>query len=256
MEQLYPEPPHLTISLYSDEDETLTYAKICKALQNFDCTGLEILQVVRKNQLFESLSDLSGEIETINAQQVRWNTLTSGEDTELRVVKAGFWHRKLGKVVASYLAAPAMNRHPLEVFISADALGFPLHLLEKQQRAAAYARARWTKMLAQTVFSVTGAQYGAIAVEQTIPPPCLMRSRPPAEITEIYVASDVLAGHPGLESGLAQVYADFSIENWKTGNLYCAWGPFTQRESTGSTIDSKAASDLLAQFIGKPAPHP
>jgi len=114
--------------------------------------------------------------------------------------------------------------HPVAVSVSADALGLPEELWKAKDRKAAYKLAGWATDVLRRLAGRTGAVYGAIAVEETLPTPSALRTG--ASIAGLPFLSAELPA-----SVLDKFHAAFGRTqpvHWAEGTLFPGWKPFAQ----------------------------
>src|SRR4051794_35068 len=132
------EPPHLLVSVYSDQPEVETFARLCDVAQGSGCVPSNVVDVAPSNLDFELLSDLGGSREIVNPSPARYARLIAGKESDLRVLRAGFKHRKFGVAVVEYLQKTGPGSHPISLSVSAEAFGIPESLWSSAQRRSAY----------------------------------------------------------------------------------------------------------------------
>ncbi len=165
MDALYPEPPHLTIAVYPGLDEVECFANVCALVEEADCTPNGVVEVLPWDRTFEYRSDLADVIQRLRVDGGRHAAIMAGDPATGRPVRAGFAHRKLGVVVAEYLAAPSGDQHPIGVSLGAGALGVPRDLWKGSDRAKASQLAQWSTDLLRVTSASGIALYGGIATK-------------------------------------------------------------------------------------------
>src|SRR5262249_52879679 len=125
MSELYVEPPHLTTAIYSDRPETETFARMCDVAIELNCTPLGLLDVPPLDRSCDLLSSLGDATRVREVSQVRCSQLIAGQDPELRVLRAGYAHRKLGRIIVEYIQRIGAAPHPTAISVGSDSLGVP-----------------------------------------------------------------------------------------------------------------------------------
>jgi hypothetical protein len=94
----------------------------------------------------------------------------SGVDTRTQLVRAAFI-RDGEPVVVGYGPAPAGESHPLIVATYAAGLDLPEDMRKETDVAAAHRSAEWSLALLSRLAGDTGALYGTVTVEESMPSP-------------------------------------------------------------------------------------
>lgn len=137
MRDLYPDPPHLAVSLYSENlSEDAAFAALCRAVQEADGIPTGTLQVFPRSHDFCWASELTDVSQTQTvAEDVFW-LLIDGKDPQTRVAKTGFTAGTPGLVVVALESTGDndQSRHPVAAWMYADQLGIPVHLVPASSR--------------------------------------------------------------------------------------------------------------------------
>jgi hypothetical protein len=232
MSDLYVEPPHLTTAIYSDRPETETFARMCDVVLKLNCTPLGLLDVAPRDRDFELLSDLGAAREVRAVSPARRSQLIAGQDPELRVLRAGYAHRKFGKVVVEYIQRIGPGPHPIGVSVGSDSLGVPDSLWSASQRKAAYAIAGWSRDVLEAAVSKCNPLYGAIGVEFSLPTVRQLKDGKARLTTELFVSRRLLDRDQSLEEKLRRAFAGGDVISWVDGLFYAGWAPFTSTRAT------------------------
>jgi hypothetical protein len=92
MAELYPDPPHLTVAIYSERPEVETFARMHDVALQLGCDPLNTIEISPADQEFELLSDLGTSKEILQVAPTRYAQLVAGEDHKVRVLRAGLVH--------------------------------------------------------------------------------------------------------------------------------------------------------------------
>lgn len=254
MPELYVEPPHLTTAIYSDRPETETFARMCDVVLELNCTPLGLLDVAPLDRDFELLSDLGAAREVREVSQVRCSQLIAGQDPELRVLRAGYAHRKFGRVVVEYIQRVGAGPHPIGISVGSGALGVPDSLWSASQRKAAYAIAGWSRDMLEIAASRCAPLYGAIGIEFSLPGARQLKAGKGKLTTELFVSRRLFDLDQILEEKLRRAFAGGDVTPWADGMFYAGWAPFTSTratvDDTKMTIESAASSLSRALLDG------
>lgn len=244
MDDLYPEPPHLTIAVYSDIDEMRCFATMCEVAEAADCTPSGILEVAPWDVEFEDRSDLAGRLARLDGVPAYRSTMT-GDRSLGRPVRAGFRHRRHGIVVVEYLYARAGDRHPVAVSLGAGPLGLPIELWRKPERAAAERLAAWSVDILRDAASRCRAAFGGIGVEFTLGTPRSLVDGASLLASESYVSRVVLDSDDELRRALRSDFGD-AEQIWDDGEFYSGWAPFNTGRTTLDEIPRRFRSSSRA----------
>jgi hypothetical protein len=226
---LYPEPPHLTIAVWSDQSEDVTFAKLCELVQRHGCVPLNRVQTVPRDRTFEWISDLADVMSEVDTDRAGFADLVVGADPARRPVRAGFSHKKFGTVLVEYLGAPAGERHPMAVSLGAGALGLPEQLWSRADRSAADKIVRWSKAILEDMTETNPVRYGAIGVEFTLATPAHLGDDSLGLTTELFVSGELLATAPAVDAGLRDLFGAVGLTEWRKGLFVAGWAPFNER---------------------------
>jgi hypothetical protein len=134
---VYPSPPHLTIAIWSPEEE---------------------------ESVFEWANDVAVELGCVATGAV--DVAAGGQ-----AVKVGYGRKGRGKVIVERLHRTDGEKRPVAVSLSAGALGWLEGLWKSEDRKAAQSLARWSTGVLRELAGRCGAVYGGIGVEETLPTP-------------------------------------------------------------------------------------
>jgi hypothetical protein len=226
MVNLYPEPPHLSVSLYSEnQTEEAAFAALCRAVCAAGARPTGNLETFPRSRGFNWASELTDFASELTVSQESVWPLVDGEDTQLRVAKAGFAADTAGLVVVSLESREEgdPSQHPVAASMYADQLGIPAQYWGQGDDVRAKAIATWAESLLRAACDSIAPLYAAMMVEETLPtPPALadLRSK------DIFVPDRLLAADPALEPDLRSFYGADRLGRWRHG-LYCAgWQSF------------------------------
>lgn len=246
MAEIYPDPPHLTIAVYSDGPEAQTFAAVHDAAQELGCRPLDLVEVAPANQEFELVSDLGSAREILSVSPTEYARLVAGQDPKARVLRAGAVHRKLGKVVIGYVQRTGPGLHPIAVSMSAEALGVPASLWSADQRRAAYSAGDWCRSLLEVASSRSRAMYGAIGVEFSLPTPWQIRTKDTRLPSEFFISRQLIDRKVATEGLLQRAFSGGETVIWDTGIFLSGWAPFNSKRATMSDVTEAAAAVVVA----------
>lgn len=226
MRDLYPDPPHLSVSLYSENlTEDAAFAALCRAVQEAGGTPTGTLQTFPRSFDFCWASELTDVSQTQTVADDSFWPLVEGTDPRTRVAKAGLTADTPGLVVVSLKSKgdDDPSRHPLAASMYADQLGIPVQLWEEGDEVRANKIATWAEGLMRTACDSITPLYAALMVEETLPtPPELdeLRSK------DVFVPNRLLAADRALEPDLRNHYGEDRISRWSTGIFCAGWQGF------------------------------
>lgn len=232
MSEMYLDPPHLSIAMYSDQPEVVTFSRVCEVMRELGCKPLNLVEVVPRDREFELLSDLADVREILTPNLAQCNQLIAGEDPKRRVLRAGFVRRKSDTVLVEYQYKTGADRHPVAISLASRSLGLPESLWSAGQRKSAYAIAVWARAALEVATSRCGARYGFIGVESSLPTPSQIKSKKSRLATELFVSRQLLDRKKSLEDRLRQVFSDGEVVVWENGVFLSGWAPFNSRRTT------------------------
>lgn len=219
MTELYPEPPHLTIAVWTAEDDEQAFGRACDIAVEFGCTPSGVVELAPRGRPFAMLQDLADR-STVELTGAEFESAVHGGDPVSRPLKAGY--RAKGTVIVEHLYGTEVEAHPVAISLSAGALGLPQELWRSKDRKAAYKLAAWATDVLRELTARTGAVYGSIAVEETLPTPSALR------------AGHAISSLPFLSASLpSTVVHKFQTAfnqtkpvNWTHGTFFPGWHPF------------------------------
>jgi hypothetical protein len=249
MTELSIEPPQLTISVYSNQDERETFKQLCLMLSEFDCTPTFDIEIAPAALDFEMISDLGSSRKIIKVSSYRYDQLIRSLEPGLRALRAGYFHRKYGNVAVAYEMREGSDYHPVGVSVGAGDLGLPDSLWSAKQRRSAFKMAEWASSVLKSAASACKPLYGAIGVEYSLPTPRKLPSIRAGIPTEWFVSHTLLNREPSLEEKLRNIYADGSVTDWADGIFCSGWSPFNAERLTVEQ-PSKVSRDT-AETLGR-----
>ncbi|GAA0942428.1 hypothetical protein GCM10009554_34910 [Kribbella koreensis] len=216
---LYPDPPHLTIAVWSPEDEESVFGRACDVVVAAGCAPAGVVESAPRGRQYAMLQDLDDR-STAQLGADAFDAVVHGRDPVLRPLKAGYRVKGWGAVIVEHLLGTEKEMHPVAVSLAADRLGLPDSSWKASDRKAARRLAQWATGVLRELTVGTGAVYGAIGVEETLPTPSALRSGAPVG-TVVFVAS-----------ALPDVQALFGAAvpgvQWPTGEFFPGWHPFAE----------------------------
>ncbi|MFI5713037.1 hypothetical protein [Kribbella sp. NPDC051620] len=237
---LYPEPPHLTIAVWSPEDEESVFGRACDVVAAAGCVPAGVVQSAPRGQQYAMLQDLDDR-STAQLDADAFETAVHGRDPVLRPLEAGYRSKRWGTVVVEHLFGTEGEKHPVAVSLAADRLGLPDSTWKASDRKAARRLAEWATGVLRELTLSTGAMYGAIGVEETLPTPSALRAGEPAG-SVVYVGSAL----PGVQ---ARFRAAVPGVQWPTGEFFPGWHPFAESPEPVDRKGLAAASVALGQAL-------
>jgi hypothetical protein len=247
MSELYPQPPHLSVAVYSDRPEAETFARMCDAARDLGCVSLNLVEVAPADLDFELVSDLGAAKEIRPVSPAEFTELVADPASATRLLRAGFSHRKYGKVVVEYVQRVGLGRHPIALTVASDSLGIPDSIWSGRQRKSAYALAAWSTSALRTASSLSDPLYGAIGIEFSLPAAPKLAAGQGRVPSEVFVSRRLIEADQSLEERLRQAFAGGDVAAWEHGRFYSGWAPFTSRRV--SVEDPKAAADNAARAL-------
>lgn len=223
---MYPDPPHLMITVYAEQPEIDTFAAMCAVAGQHGCEPTGLVQTGPRDQEFDFVSELGDAQKLQKVASPERVRLISGEDPALRVVAAEYSHPEFGLVTVEYLLRHHGDRHPIAVTPSAGPLGLPPEIWSEDDQRGARKLAQWSRALFESATSGCDPLYGAIAVERTLPGPSELRAGNIELYAELYVAERLLERSPEASERLRAAYLGDETE-WEKGRFYASWAPYT-----------------------------
>lgn len=251
MSEMYVDPPHLTVAVYSTRPETTTFAMMCDVVRDLGSDPVNMVEVAPMDLDFELLSDLgdASMVEVVNP--ARRAQLVAGRDPSLRVIRARYSHRKFGKVIVHYGLRNGSGPHPIGATVSADALGFPEELWSARMRRSASAITGWTRDILQAAVSKINPLYGAIGVEFSLSSVPELIAGDYGLSTELFVSRQLLDEDRRLDSKLREAFSGGEITDWNEGTFYSGWSPYNTRRASvrDPTFTIRTAARALASAL-------
>lgn len=251
MADLYVEPPHLTIAVYSNLDERETFGHLCTVLPQLGCSPTYMVEVAAMMLDFDMVSDLGENRAILHTSPGRYDQLIAARESDVRVLRAGYSHRKYGDLVVEYEMEEGSDSHPIGVSLSAGDLGIPGSLWSAKQRSAAYGIAEWSLSLLHSAVSVCTPLYGAVGVEYSLPTPRKLADFKAGIPTEWFVSRALLDHDRSLEERLRAMYLGGEVMNWGEGIFASGWAPYNGRHCTVGQPSDVARN--TAKALGKAA---
>ena len=197
------------IAVWSADDEELVFGRACDVAGEFGC-------------------------------------VLTGVAEEWPAKKVGYRRQGLGTVIVERLFAAEGETHPVAISLSARELGWPEALWTAKDRKAAYKLAGWATDVLRELTARTGALYGSIAVEETLPTPSALQT------------GISISGLPFLSTELPprvfeKFYAAFGRTQpveWPHGTFFPDWKPFARGNAAAPDRAAlKAASIALGNAV-------
>jgi hypothetical protein len=221
MDALYPEPPHLSIAVWSPEDEESVFGRASDVAVEFGCVPAGVVELAPRGRRFAMVQDLGDRVIGRRSAD-EFESAVHGGDAKLRPVKAGYRRKGMGTVVVEHLLGTETEPHPVAVSLSADALGTPEELWNAKERKAARKLADWATDVLRELTARTGAAYGAIGVEESLPTPSALRSG--ASIGTLPFISAAIG--PAVLDRCQAAFGPQHRVDWPHGAFFTGWQPF------------------------------
>ncbi|TQN32833.1 hypothetical protein FHX37_2817 [Haloactinospora alba] len=103
MKEFYPDPPHLTLAIYSLRPEHTCFHRMCELMSEFRCEYTGRTQVVPWPKTFTSPSDLVDKTFVLETSDGREEGTTRYPSGAGRPIRAAYRHRRFGTVIVEYL---------------------------------------------------------------------------------------------------------------------------------------------------------
>jgi hypothetical protein len=230
---LYPEPPHLMIAVWVASDDEVAFGQACDTAVEYGCTPSGVVEVAPRGRPFAMLQDLEDR-STAQLSGAEFESMVHGAGSESRPLKAGYRAKRLGTVIIEHLFGTEKEPHPVAISLSAGALGWPEDPWTSKDRKAAYKLADWATDVLRDLTARTGALYGSIAIEETLPTPTALRAGTP--ISTLPFLSTKLA--PAVLRTFHTAFPQTHPVNWPHGTFFPAWHPFAR--GVPSTVNRAA----------------
>jgi hypothetical protein len=227
---LYPEPPHLTISVYPDSSESECFAAACGVVEGIGCRPSGTVEVAPWEMEFELRSDLAGKSSLLDLQPDRFRSIITGSDRSVRPVRAGYTARGGRVVLVEYLASPHNDLHPIGVTIAAGPLGIPGKLWGRHERTSASRLVRWTLEVLQELTTRYRVAYGAVGVEYSLATPSELASDAATLPSEVFLSRTIATDFPQIKEAFARDYRDGVVIEWPSGWFFSEWEPFSSKQ--------------------------
>jgi hypothetical protein len=242
---LYPEPPHLTIAVWSPEDEESVFGRTCDVVVAAGCVPAGVVESAPRGRQYAMLQDLDDRSQAQLGADA-FEAAVHGRDPVLRPLKAGYRIKGWGTVVVEHLFGTEGETHPVAVSLAADRLGLPDSTWKASDRKAAHRLAEWATGVLRELTVGTGAVYGAIGVEETLPTPSALRTGAPIG-SVVFVTS-------ALPDGVqARFRAALPGVQWPAGEFFPGWHPFAESPTPVDQKKLAAASIALGEALSAPA---
>jgi hypothetical protein len=250
MSEMYADPPHLTVAVYSAEPEITTFARMCDVVRDLGCDPRNLVEVAPVDRDFELLADLGDARMVQEVDPARLTQLVQGQDPSLRVIRAAYSHREFGKVIVRYVLREGSGPHPIGVTVSAGPYGLPEEMWSASMRRCAYAMDGWTRNVMQAAAARCHPLYGAIGVEFSLSPPEELIAGGHDLSIELFVSRHLLDADISLDSKLRAAFSGGEVTNWDEGTFYSGWAYDAQRASVrDTTFTVRAAASALATAL-------
>lgn len=221
MTDLYPRPPHLTIAVWVAGNDEVAFGQACDTAAEFGCTPSGAVEVAPRGRPFVMLQDLEDRA-TVQLGGADLDSMVHGQHPVSRPLKAGYRAKPWGTTIVEHLLGTEAEPHPVAISLSAGALGWPDELWTAKDRKTAYRLAAWATDVLRDLTARTGALYGSIAVEETLPTPTALRAGTP--ISSLPFLSANLP--PGVLRAFHTAFPKTQPTNWPHGTFFPAWKPF------------------------------
>jgi hypothetical protein len=243
----YPQPPHLMVQVWTPRPPAEAFAAASRAVQASGATPAGAVQTAPAGLTFVWLSDLGDAVRRQDVDGDTYWQLVSGADTRIEVVRAAFV-RDGEPVVVEYGPAPAGEVHPLIVATYAAGLDLPEDIREEADEVTARRTAEWSLALLSRMAADTGALYGTVTVEESMPTAAGLATG--AELTGTpLVARALTDAAPDLLPALRAAMPDLQEIELPAGTLFAGDAPF--RTDGGATVWADHAQDAqVGRLVG------
>lgn len=244
VEHLYPDPPHLSATVWSPAPEQDTFAAACASIEALGGVRTGIVSTAPVGRAFEYPYELQAQTGPAGD---RYEALISGRGQE-RAVEAGFMAEGERLVVVRFDSGSPDQPHPVTASTSADILGIPHELWEGTDAEQALELSSYLLKLWQELTVRTGALYGSVEVERELPTPAALQQE--AELFGVFFVSDALLGvKPLLLEELRGLFPQAELTRWPTGQMFAAWEPF-RRDGQPEVPYDRAAGVAAGILVG------
>ncbi|MFC6157076.1 hypothetical protein [Kribbella jiaozuonensis] len=240
MTDLYPSPPHLTIAVWVASDDELAFGQACDTAIEFGCTSSGVVEIAPRGRAFAMLQDLEDR-STEHLSGAEFDSMVHGAHPMSRPLKAGFRRKGIGTVIVEHLLGTATEPHPVAISLSAGALGWPEELSTAKDRKAAYRLAVWATDVLRDLTARTGALYGSIAVEETLPTPTALSTGTPLS-TQPFLSTNL---PPAVLRAFQAACPQSHPTPWPHGTFFPFWKPFPAANRSALTTASTTLGHAL-----------
>lgn len=169
---LYPQPPHLSISIWSPDDEESVFGRACDVAVELGCRPNGFVRLAPRGEPYEMIHDLKPTTSQLRADAFESAVHGGGP---LRPLQAGFQSKAWGTLIVEHTLGPADEPHPTAISLSGDLLS-PLESQSKSERRAAQKLSDWSVEVLSELSARCSALYGTIEVEVSMPTPAGLRA--------------------------------------------------------------------------------
>lgn len=238
MPNMYPEPPHLSVFVYTGATTPTVWTACADVLQQNGCTPSGEILVAETDTDFKSVSDLERSVITRDGSD---QSVPRGHV----LLRSAFEHRSFGRVSLGLAPVERLGSvHPIEVAVHAGAFAYPVNLWTKDHRRAAKRLTTWAERLLIALAKATDAPYGAIGIESVFPEPAELAHA----VTERglrphtwFWSKSLGAAHSAEEERLLSAIPSDSVLRVEGGYILRAW-------KAGNPADN-ASIDKLLEFL-------
>ena len=214
----YPQPPHLMVQVWTPQRAVQAFAAVSRAVQASGATPAGALETAPAGLTYVWRTDLGDALRQQDVDGDDYWQLVSGADTSIQVVRAAFI-RGDEPVVVEYGPAPAGETHPLIVTTYAAGLDLPEDIREEADEATGRRTAQWSLSLLSRMAADTGALYGTVTVEESMPAAAELAAG--AELTGTpFVARALSDAVPDLLPALRAAMANLQEIELATGTAF------------------------------------
>ncbi|WP_143174105.1 hypothetical protein [Streptoalloteichus hindustanus] len=173
------------------------------------------------------MSDLADSLHVIDVSGANVSRLFEEKEGEgFRAVRVQLLEKTLGVVVAELSRAEPGEIHPVSVALSADVLGFPEFLWEREGGYRAFLLGEWARKTLQSICDRLDPLYGHLGVEETLPSPSGFREVCDRVRGEFYLSKRLVGVRKDFLDALTLDYGSGLVSTWHKGFFICSWPPF------------------------------